>query len=497
MFRKKNFSKVGALLIVVFVLTLLWQRQGRPLAGEVVVSYDGNAFIPEKIVVKKGARVIFRNSGSKDFWPASDFHPDNGVYPALNPKRPLEPGQLWEFIFEETGEWGYHNHLYALHKGTVLVKSESFFSLSNECANVKNLDYQEREVCWYKQVKKEIQKRGVEGALELIQALYQKEPLFGQGCHDVMHLVGDEAYRQYRTGKHFRLGKETAYCGYGFFHGFIEAMLYTTADYSEVRRFCETLNESESSEIQDQNAMYACYHGIGHATFDVHDPGVWGSETKMVVPAIETCEKVTEGLHDEKVKQCVTGVFNALAIAYGNDQYNLKMKEEDPVWFCRSQSFLYKGPCFIEVVNAWLHSEEPELQNFNFKQGAVFISGLNDKIGMEASIQAFASEITRLKIGSFDANEMVDNCKSLREDLVDNCILGVQEGLFLWGKPEKEHKLAFSFCNANALTQDEKEKCFKYTLRELKVKYPEEKVKTTCESEVETKYQQFCEDESY
>ncbi|MDP3726055.1 MAG: hypothetical protein Q8R36_02565, partial [bacterium] len=33
----------------------------------------------------------------------------------------IPPGSSWVFIFNETGSWGYHNHLEASHRGTIVV----------------------------------------------------------------------------------------------------------------------------------------------------------------------------------------------------------------------------------------------------------------------------------------------------------------------------------------------------------------------------------------
>lgn len=493
MFGKKNFGKLISFFIIFLLsgLFLAWKLFHTPLALDAVVAYNGENFSPEKVTIKKGGKVVFKNESNKDFWPASDFHPSNGVYQEFDSKKSIAKGEIWEFTFTQTGEWGYHDHLFPFHKGTVVVKDDKLFSIGKECKNINNLSYQERELCWYKQVKKEIQEKGIEGALGLISKLYSSEPLFGQGCHDMTHLIGDEAYREFKEGKTFKLGIETGYCGFGFYHGFIEAMLYTNGDYDEVRKFCESLTETLKGEIKDDNAMYACYHGIGHSTFDIHDPGLWGSEARMVNPAIATCEKITLGLPEQKTKQCVTGVFNALGIAYSNDQYNLKMKESDPVWFCRGFKPLYRGPCFIEVALSWIHKQGGG-QGFDFAEAADFIGKTGDAVGEAAATHALASEHTRLSIGNFDVKEAITNCRGVKQKLFDSCMEGMEEGFFLWGKPEEEYRLAILFCNSEMLDGGEKGKCFEKVLSELFNKYSDEKRKSICAGEIEAKYQIYC-----
>lgn len=491
MFRKKNTSKViFSLAIGIIVWVFFWWNNAGGPPGEVFIVYDGSLFSPEKIEVRKGGKVTFQNESEGDFWPASDFHPNNGAYPDFDSKKPISKGNTWEFTFEEIGIWGYHDHLSPFHKGEIVVKDNNNIPLlfKNRCGDIA--DYQGREVCWYRQMKKEIEKNGISGALKLLTDLYTKEPLFGQGCHDITHLIGDDAYRKYKAGETFKLGKETSYCGYGFYHGFVEAMLYTTGDYGEIRNFCESLkNFDDGGGIS--NAIYACYHGIGHSTFDIHDPALWGDESKMALPAIKTCEKVTLGLEEEKTKQCVTGVFNALGIAYSNDQYNLKLNSKDPVWFCRGFNPVYKKACFIEASLAWIHKEAGE-EKLNFKKGADFIASTQDETGEEVAMNAFASEYTRLAIGNFNSDQMVENCKSIKKELFEPCMKGVEEGFFLWGKPEEEYKLALSFCSSNLLTETEKEKCFKNVLPDLSSFYSQEKKNKICANEIEEKYRDFC-----
>lgn len=486
MFGKKNIGKV----IVVFTALLLvggffvWKKAQNSAPAEAATTYDGNRFFPETITIKKGGVAVFINKSGKDFWPASDFHPSNGAYPDFDAKSPIASGETWEFTFEEAGEWGYHDHLSAFNKGMVIVREGPSLFQKSLCRDIGELNYRERELCWYKEMKKEIQKTGIGGALKLLAKLYAQDPLFGQGCHDITHLIGDEAYRQFKSGKNFDLGKETGYCGWGFYHGFIEALLYTSGDYKEARDFCQSLGESS-------HAIQSCYHGIGHSTFDIHDPNLWGSEAQMVNPAIAVCEAVTGGLSEQKTKQCVTGVFNALGIAYSNQQYQLKLRPEDPVWFCRGFNSIYKRACFVEVAMSWIH-QEIWIEDIDFKKAASFIEGLRDKIGEEGAMDTLASEYTRLNIGSFNVSEMVGFCRSVKKTLFDACMNGAEEGFFLWGKPEEEYKLAFSFCASDLLAEREQEKCFQKILGDVSAFYSPEKRKTICENELDSKYEKLC-----
>lgn len=473
---------VAYLVFCVFLAVKLLPKVSKVASGEVVVTFDLNkGFSPSEVVISRGTTVRFRNMSGVNFWPASDFYPQNSNYSDFDPKRIIESGGEWSFRFDNTGSWGYHDHIKPIFKGVVVVTDKKMFHIQNKstCGDLSKLSYVQRQLCWYNQIKEAVKTGGVEKALVLFESLYNSEPLFSQGCHDAMHLIGDEAYREYRKGVKFDFSEETSFCGYGFYHGFIEAMLYTTADYKEVTDFCEEAN-TNIKNIESPNAIYSCYHGIGHSTFDAHDPSLWGDENKMVGPAITTCERVTKNYSQEKTKQCVTGVFNALGIAYANNLYKFKLKESDPVWYCRNLNDTYKKACFIEVSMAWINSQMGDY-DFKFNDGAKFIQNLNDAVGEEAAIFALSSEFSRLHLNDFSDKSLLDNCRSVRKDLFDQCLVGVQLALLNWGKPGEEYVRALSFCDNGVFSVNEKRSCYGYIFKHLPNMYSKEKRISICE----------------
>ncbi len=360
------------------------------------------------------------------------------------------------------------------------------------CNTLENLNYSQRELCWYEQIKREIKKGGITRALGIIKRLYVNVPEFAQGCHDVMHLVGTEAYKGYQKDGIAIFGEETTYCGYGFYHGFIETMLYTKGDYSEVVSFCESANANLDSDIISPNAIYSCFHGIGHSAFEIHDERLWGNDKEMVKLAIETCEKVTKSLSEEKKKQCVTGVFNALGTAYSNDEFGLKMNSHDPVWICRTLSNIqYKRACFTEVSIAWIYKEMGSF-DYDFFEAIKFIENINDLEGEKISAFGLLSDYTRLKKEVFDSKDFITKCRSVKNELFESCINGIVWGLLGWGEPGREYEIATSFCGTDNLSLLESEKCFSYFLPILNTLYSKEKIGEICNSLIPPSYVKYC-----
>lgn len=106
------------------------------LDSEAIITYDGQGFTPGTITVAAGAVVTFVNQSDSPMWPASAVHPTHTAYPGsgidkcgtdeediiFDSCRGLSAGESYSFVFEETGEWGYHNHLSPRDTGKVIVQ---------------------------------------------------------------------------------------------------------------------------------------------------------------------------------------------------------------------------------------------------------------------------------------------------------------------------------------------------------------------------------------
>ncbi|MGC9602908.1 MAG: hypothetical protein ABSF47_00310 [Minisyncoccia bacterium] len=101
-----------------------------------IINFNDNGFSPNVLTVQKGATVIFKNSSSFDFWPASGVHPTHAVYSgttlqehcpdnagvAFDACGGIPPGSSWSFKFEKIGSWDYHDHLHAQLTGKIIVQ---------------------------------------------------------------------------------------------------------------------------------------------------------------------------------------------------------------------------------------------------------------------------------------------------------------------------------------------------------------------------------------
>ena len=103
---------------------------------EVIIKITANGFEPKEVEITKGTKVTWINEQPNPSWPASAVHPTHEVYPGSSIKkcgtseqdkifdacRGLNQGESWSFIFNEIGEWYYHDHLNSSWKGEIVVK---------------------------------------------------------------------------------------------------------------------------------------------------------------------------------------------------------------------------------------------------------------------------------------------------------------------------------------------------------------------------------------
>lgn len=86
---------------------------------KMVLGEDG--YEPRDITITVGDSVEFSTIGDKPYWPASNVHPTHRIYSEFDPKEPVQPEDVWQFTFDQAGEWRYHDHLAPFYTGVITV----------------------------------------------------------------------------------------------------------------------------------------------------------------------------------------------------------------------------------------------------------------------------------------------------------------------------------------------------------------------------------------
>ncbi len=99
-----------------------------------VITYKDGRYEPDIVHISAGRRVLWINE-SDFFWPAANLHPTHKQYPGSNIIKcrakdrvlifdacdNLGPKAGYSFIFNQIGEWKYHDHIDPRAVGTIVV----------------------------------------------------------------------------------------------------------------------------------------------------------------------------------------------------------------------------------------------------------------------------------------------------------------------------------------------------------------------------------------
>lgn len=98
------------------------EEENREAVETTEVSYTNSGFSPETIRVEEGATVTWTNESDGPMQVASSVHPTHNELPEFEQRGGVGAGEEYQFQFDQTGEWDYHNHLEPSHKATVIVE---------------------------------------------------------------------------------------------------------------------------------------------------------------------------------------------------------------------------------------------------------------------------------------------------------------------------------------------------------------------------------------
>ena len=462
-----------AAIFVAFAVLYFWKGQ-KHATFEIVLTRDG--FIPSRLEISKGDSVTFRSELGKEFWPASDLHPTHDIYPEFDPKMPVKPDEEWTFVFNKPGVWKFHDHLAPNYRGEITVLADDGTLSIASCEKSRSADCMEAEVI------STLRTKGLDKALDKMAELYGSSDFFKTVCHSVSHSIGREAYQLYVQNKLGSLSEKASYCGYGFYHGFMEAMVQTEGTVASAREFCSKVGILLRSQTVD--AEGACYHGIGHGTVDGNDPRAEGDPLKIVTPGLALCKAAAP--NDVFLHRCTTGVFNSLALMFWAHEHGLSYDKKDPYAFC--STFAEKSlrqSCYEQMNTLVVLGSNSLVEAIN---PASTIPDLD--------LRPFAAKSTALyyaqsHLDPHGFEDVIKSCKAASPNLVNSCIDGFISGTVEFGKPGEQHKLLTDFCLNQAFSDGERTSCFRKMGEVFLLTFSSERQKEICET-LSPKYRSVC-----
>lgn len=334
--------------------------------------------------------------------------------------------------------------------------------------------------CLEEETRKMVREGRVIEAFDLIEARYKAAAGGSASCHALTHIIGEETYSLFAKEVDFDVSPKSAYCAYGFYHGFMERLVSKTKDLRQASEFCAMVDQKLASIAADTQLQ--CYHGIGHGTATAHDPRVEGDEWAILTPALKLCERVSETA--DQLYRCTSGAFNAIALYYMDGEYNLPLNKNDPLRLCREQEDRFKDSCYgnMNTLLSWMFNDD-------LAKSAPFIEEIPEDNYAISAINYLSAIIASRNVDKTD--RLVNLCRSLQKRLRLSCVVGIVHGIIEHGKPGIEYIEALKFCKSPTLNEDERIACFDQAVGFFYSIYPKEKVAEICTG-IEQRYSDHC-----
>jgi plastocyanin len=470
-------------------------------SGRTTVVLTPDGFSPANVRIRPGTTITFTTTTGKPFWPASDLHPSHTLYPAFDPKHPIEATASWSFTFTDEGEFSFHDHLSPYATGEIIVgeregdgilmkvlktiryylfeRKVSFFL--DSCAPYEQ-DRSKRLECWQGVMRKVVAYEGVSAAFDWIRQLHEISPYFSADCHVYAHEIGESAYIAWQKGVRFRVVSEMGLCDLGFYHGFLQELVSHTGRVTDSLKFCEAAKEQTyfRDEQERESVVSQCYHGMGHGIAYDLAPRLWGEDREIVAQGIAQCEELLppqDGVPSSYLTECVNGVFGGIVGMYfGLHGFSLTMDLNDPFRLCRGWKPAYEYHCYDSFV-------PPLVGRLNLDMVAAgkYIMAISDAQTAQTAMRhlGFMASLT-YAVDVDKWPEVIAICRSFQQPFLGDCIYGFASSLVRIGTKEAGLARARQLCDAPYLQEEERTSCFEGLIQQYKYGHGEEALRELC-----------------
>jgi plastocyanin len=343
------FLFVGAVSIYSFVEYWLYNSTTTSEGDLYAVEMMEQGFAPNEIVIQQGDTVVWKNTGTRNHWPASNFHPTHTMYPDSDIRKcgstteqmlfdsctGIEFGETYSFTFTHAGIWHYHDHLSPSLTGTVHVVSTD--DSSNETQNMQkeNLYTSIPKPEMFRTLSDNdqatilhsISKDDPKGGWEYIKEAFLVDGQVVGNAHELAHIVGNNAYRK-NGFDGIKICDPTF--AYGCYHGITEQFLLTEGS-GGTRMAMEKCRETFSPNKQGgELPYYSCVHGLGHGLL------TWNNLN--LKKALIDCDR----LDDTEQSYCYDGVFMEFSFSTPQNYY---LHAQNPWKMCTELGEQYAMEC--------------------------------------------------------------------------------------------------------------------------------------------------------
>ncbi len=352
------------------------------------VKYTNRGFMPAKLDLKNGDVVTFVNNSDLYFWPASDLHPSHLLYPEFDPKKALEKGETWKFVFRKSGTWGFHDHLDPTKRGEIKIGDDfiiKFFVNSVDSlkrakvfltgrktffdGKIKScpsgVDFETGRRCWEAAISEVKRLFGVQASFDFLKEAISKNPEIMGTCHYYSEYIGFLVYEDYFKGDSPKVYESAEICGYGFYHALLQEWVSHNKNISESKDYCESLEKIPNLNFSKGN----CIQGVGIGLTFMNASSFYGEDEKIISKSLEDCSLAFKDAVYNSL--CSDGVFSGLAHLYfGDHGISLSTDDNNPFWVCNKFKGDIKTKCYLyntEVVYYRLNKDFNRTVDFIIK----------------------------------------------------------------------------------------------------------------------------------
>ncbi|MCE9541093.1 hypothetical protein K8R03_00865 [Candidatus Kaiserbacteria bacterium] len=444
-------SLCALLLVAVFLGRHVVIPQAR---GAASVHFRDNLFTPSVLYIDEGTEVTFVNDSSEDFWPASDPHPVHSIYPVFDSKSAIAPGGRWSFTFSTAGTFAYHDHLSPGVTGTVVVGRDADLSSvvdKKRCMNIE--DSEQQRSCWTLLLQNVIRTDGLASGLELFREI---APMNADDCHQFAHDLGKAAYAAYEKDGDIRIGEEASYCGYGFWHGFMNEMTVRSG-LDGARKFCAQMKGD--TPLLQVTARTNCYHGLGIGLIPDPPPqSADGHAAALIDPALRFCDTLPETAGAPN-QNCYSGVFHGILNYMMKQQYGFSFDAKKPFALCFAQAEKYRFQCYLQIASKLKSAGGNDLARA-YKLAAE----ITDSKQFESVFELMLTDFVTPQMALDEYAVFIQKCRSLNAGTAHLCATGVVQNLFDNGIPGKEYERALEVCAYSGIPPVDRKNCYAATI---------------------------------
>ncbi len=375
--------------------------------SEVTVSITDSGFSPDTISVAKGGKVTWTNNSSKEHWPASDPHPTHDFYPGFDPLKGIKPGESWSFVFNNPGEWGYHDHLIPHLRGTINVVEGVALKGTDLPPEIKVLLAETDKKKQAKIVHDMAEKYGPRETLDFMNR--SGLPYTGE-THLLVHEIGNVAYEKY--------GEDALlYCNETFLSACYHGVVLNELGDHGMEGLAKMMAKCKAADV---HVIAQCSHAAGH--------GFLAWKDYKVLEALPYCDELNKREPAAPAFNCYDGVFmeNIFGVHEGKPSENRMVKESDPNYPCDAVPEKYKNGCWADQATLMYQIFKGDLRKV-----AQACDALTNKTYQATCYNNFARQIHPETNGKADV--AVKLCQNATGEWKDQCLITLVDAAFSVG----------------------------------------------------------------